>query len=126
MKLTDKITNFMSVNHIKTLADFARLAKLPYTTINSLFCNENANTKIDTLIKLKTAMQITLDELVDDNTDIDFEKIKNKKYIDGKIDVADNTVISIGRGGARSIYTITDNDATIVNNLLERLGKKHE
>lgn len=126
MKLTDKISNYMAVNHIKTLADFARRAKLPYTTINNLFCKDNNNTKIDTLIKLKNAMQLTLDELADDNIDIDFEKIKNKNYINGKIDVADNTVISIGRGGERAIYTITDSDAVIVDNLLERLGKKHE
>lgn len=124
MKLTDKITNFMLVNHIKTVADFARLSNLPYTTINNLFCKDNTNTKIDTLIKLKNAMQITLDELTDDSINIDFEKIKNKKYIDGKIDVEENTVISIGRGGKRNVYSIDNEDVQLVDEFLNRLSKK--
>ena len=44
----------------------------------------------------------------------------------GLLKKRDNTVISIGRGGKRSIYTIADSDALIVDNLLERLGKKNE
>lgn len=125
MKLTDKIKDFMDSYQIKSIAEFARLANLPYTTVNNLFCKDN-NAKVDTLIKLKNAMQITLDELVDNNIDVDFEKKKNKKYINGDIDVSDNTVISIGRDGKRTIYTISDSDATLVDHLLERLGKKHE
>lgn len=35
-----------------------------------------------------------------------------------------NLVVSIGRGGKRTIYNISDEDAAIVDNLLERLGKK--
>lgn len=126
MKLTDKITKYMECNRIKTLADFARAADLPYTTVKNIYVKDNINIKVETLTKLKAAMQITLDELVDDNIDVDFEAIKNKKYIDGNIDVPENTVVSIGRGGKRSVYTITDNDAIIVDNLLNRLGKKHE
>ncbi len=126
MKLTDKITNFMTVNQIRSLAEFARLARLPYMTVNNLFVKDYNNTKIETLIKLKNAMGISLDDLVDDNVDINFEVIKNIDYIKGNIDIADNTVISIGRGGKRLIYTITDEDAAIVNTLLERLNKKNE
>lgn len=126
MKLTDKITNYMACNNIKTLADFARLANLPYMTIKNLFIKDNINIKVETLTKLKNALNITLDELVDDNINVDFESIKNKKYINGKIDVPENTVISIGRGGKRSIYSIDPKDASIVDNLLERLSKKHE
>ena len=126
MKLTDKITNFMAVNQIRSLAEFARLAKLPYMTVNNLFVKDYNNTKIETLIKLKDAMGVSLDDLVDDDVNINFEAIKNIGYIKGSIDVADNTVISIGRGGKRSIYTITDDDAAIVDTLLNRLGKKNE
>lgn len=126
MRLTDKITKYMECNNIKTLADFARAADLPYMTVKNLFVKDNINIKVETLTKLKAAMQITLDKLVDDSIDVDFEAIKNKKYIDGKVDVPENTVISIGRGGKRLIYAISDNDAAIVDNLLERLGKKHE
>ncbi len=124
MKLTDKITNFMAVNHIKTLADFARQVDLPYTTIDNI--KKSSNITAATLLKLKNFMGISADELLDDNLDINFEQLKNKKYINGDVDVPDNTVISIGRGGKRSVYTITDNDALIVDNLLERLGKKNE
>ena len=125
MKLTDKITNFMLVNHIKTLADFARQVDLPYSTVDSIF-KKSSNITASTLLKLKNLMVISADELLDDNIDVNFEQLKNKKYINGDVDVPDNTVISIGRGGKRSIYTIADSDALIVDNLLERLGKKNE
>lgn len=126
MKLTDKITKYMESNRIKSLADFARAANLPYTTVKNIFVKDNINIKVETLTKLKNVMQISLDALVDDNIDIDFEAIKNKKYIAGEVDVPENVVISIGRGGKRSIYTIDEKDAAVVDNLLERLAKKNE
>lgn len=51
MKLTDKITNFMLVNHIKTLADFARQVDLPYSTVDSIF-KKSSNVTASTLLKL--------------------------------------------------------------------------
>ena len=126
MKLPDKITKYMASNHIKTIADFARAADLPYTTVKNLFVKDNINVKVETLIKLKNTLKISLDDLVDNDVDIDFEAIKNKEYIDGKVNIPENTVISIGRGGKRSVYLISENDAAIVDNLLERLGKKNE
>ena len=58
MKLTDKITKYMESNRIKTLADFARAANLPYTTVKNIFVKDNINITVETLIKLKNVMQI--------------------------------------------------------------------
>lgn len=126
MKLTDKIKQYMAVNKIQSLAEFARSANLPYMTVSHLFEKDNNNTRIETLIKLKNTMGISLDELVDENIDIDFHQIKNADYIDGTVKVDDNTVISIGRGGKRSIYSIADQDAMLVDNFLERIAKKKD
>ena len=124
MTIYEKIKKYMEVNNMKALTDFSQFVDVPYTTIKNLETKSNTNIKRETLIKLKNAMGITLDELADDNIDIDFENEKNKNYINGKTDVVENTVISIGRGGKRSVYTLNDSDIKLVNDFLCRLSKK--
>lgn len=125
MTISEKISLYMKTNNIKTLTEFASIAHLPYTTLKNLFI-ATANPSRDTLVKLKNAMGITLDELADDNCIVDFEYKKNQEYLKGNVKIPNNTIISIGRGGKRSIYTINDNDAQLIDNLLNRLGQKND
>lgn len=41
------------------------------------------------------------------------------------VNLQDNTVISIGRGGERVVYEISDEDAAIVNAFIEKMAKKN-
>lgn len=123
MTLIEKIKGFMKTNNLN-VSDFVKLVGVPYTTTNSLFTCDCANPKKDTLIKLKNAMGLTLDELADDSVVVDFENIKNKKIINGDVDVAENTVIAIGRGGKRSVYNLDEADIKLVDLFLNRLNTK--
>ncbi|MBQ7977696.1 MAG: hypothetical protein IJ301_03835 [Clostridia bacterium] len=124
MTIADKIKQYMEVNNIKSVAEFATMSKLPYMTVKNIIDDNNNNIRRDTLLKLKDTMQITLDELADNNIDVNFQNKKNNDYINNKINVADNTVIFIGRGGNRSIYEISETDAQLVDDFLKRVSVK--
>lgn len=124
MTIADKIKQYMEVNNIKSVAEFATMSKLPYMTVKNIIDDNNNNIRRDTLLKLKDTMQITLDELADNNIDVNFQNKKNNDYINNKINVADNTVIFIGRGGNRSIYEISETDTQLVDDFLKRVSVK--
>lgn len=121
MKLTDKITEFMKVNNIKDYKAFSEFADVPYTTIKSFYDKGYSNAKRETLVKLKKAMNLTLDEIADDNIDIDFNiKAKTKS---GEL-LMPNTVIAIGNGGKKIKYEIPPEKMELANQLLSELSKK--
>lgn len=69
-----------------------------------------------TLKKLAVALDIDIKYLLgDDNTENSIDEISNKT----------NTVVSIGRGGERVVYEISDEDAAIVNAFIEKMAKKN-
>ena len=87
MTIADKIKQYMEVNNIKSVAEFATMSKLPYMTVKNIIDDNNNNIRRDTLLKLKDTMQITLDELADNNIDVNFQNKKNNDYINNKINV---------------------------------------
>ncbi len=123
MKLTDKITEFMKVNNIKDYKAFSEFADVPYTTIKSFYDKGYANAKRETLVKLKKAMNLTLDEIADDNIDVDF-KVKVKVNTKSNEILTPNTIIAIGNGGKKIKYEIPPEKMELANQLLSELSKK--
>lgn len=92
----------------------AKMCNLPRTTIYTALASEEnvQKTKLETLRAIAGAMQISLDYIIYGNTD-DLNNCPGK-----------NTVISIGRGGERKTYELSDEDAAFVDSFLKRFEKK--
>lgn len=61
-------------NNMK-LSDFSKITKISYRTLQDIFARESNNPKADTLIKLKEAFNISIDDILLK----DLEKEDNKK-----------------------------------------------
>lgn len=124
MRLTEKIDEYMRVFGVASLAEFSKIVDIPYTTLKGLYTKGYENIQRGNLIKLKNTMQITLDELADDNIAVNFERVKNNAYINGKIDTGSNTAIIIKQDGTRSLYHFSETDTQLAAAFLDRLDKK--
>ncbi len=63
MSVTEQLDKYMGVHNCK-ISDIARLSGVPYTTIKGLYDKGDENIKLSTLLKLRTLLNCTLDELV--------------------------------------------------------------
>ena len=68
-------------------------------------------------------MNLTLDEIADDNIDVDF-KVKVKVNTKSNEILTPNTVIAIGNGGKKIKYEIPPEKMELANQLLSELSKK--
>lgn len=74
MELLRNIEKLMETNGIKTKADFAKAADLPYTTVDGFWKKGTENIKLKTLKKVAFALNCTLDELI-------YGKGEQKEYV---------------------------------------------
>ena len=72
MSVTEQLDKYMSIYNYK-ISDIARLSGIPYTTIKGLYDKGDENVKLSTLLKLRTLLNCTLDELVG-------EPVPNQKF----------------------------------------------
>lgn len=116
MELIDRILMLMQKQNLSK-ADLHRLSGLKKSTFYNLFDEKTNPDKIqlDTIRAIADALNTTLDYLMTG---------KDTQTVMGSFSA--HTIISIGRGGKRTIYNMSDEDAAIVDNLLERLSKKKE
>lgn len=75
-RLAENLRKYQSLNHL-TLAEFSEELTIPKTTLQSLL--KDGNTTLDTLIRVQTALGVTLDELVYG------EEWIEKKYIESQV-----------------------------------------
>lgn len=68
MSISSKLEQYMK-QHNYTKADIARLANLPYTTVDGIFKKSDDNTKLSTLKKLQLCMGCSLDEIINESYD---------------------------------------------------------
>lgn len=120
MTIPEKITAYMQSAGIASLSEFARRADIPFGTLSNLFHAPDMNVTKGTLVKIKNLLRVPLDVLVDDDAEINFAQYTSE----GGGTLPDNTVISIGRGGARKVYQLSDADAQFVDAFLSRMINK--
>lgn len=65
------------------------------------------------LIKMANYFGVTVDYLLGNDE------------VNKELPQSNNTVVSIGRGGERTVYEISDEDAAIVNAFIEKMAKKN-
>ena len=92
MQLNRKIEFLMKQKNIKSISQLSHQMGIPYTTLNDIYIGKNTDIKLSTSKKICNFFNITLDELLDDDvnmnlhcfdiTGLDSEDIENtKKYI---------------------------------------------
>ena len=113
MELIDRILALMQEQNLSK-ADLHRLSGLKKSTFYNVFDEKTNPSKIqlDTIRAIADALNTSLDYLMTG---------KDSQTIMGSFGA--NTVISIGRGGKRTIYEINDEDAAIVDAFLNKFKK---
>lgn len=111
--MLERILELMAAQNINK-NKLATLANLPRTTIYSALSNEDncKKAKLETMRAIAEALNTTLDFIMSGR---DFQTIS------GNFDA--NTIIAIGRGGKRTVYKISDEDAAIVDAFLNKFKK---
>lgn len=112
------------LSQYKSCREFCLVHKIPTSTLASIFKRGINRASVDVIINICSALNIDVNALCDGKI-----KYLQQYPLDDILPAADiqgNLVVSIGRGGKRSIYTIDEKDAAVVDNLLERLAKKNE
>lgn len=56
--------NLQFLTKSMSLAEFSRKTNISYRTLQDIFANQSNNPKADTLIKLKYALNISIDDLL--------------------------------------------------------------
>lgn len=121
MTIPEKITAYIEHAGLTSLHDFANRAGIPYGTLNNLFHSPEMNITKGTLVKIKSLLGISLDDLVDDDAEIRFTQGAGEGGAGG---YPAHTVITIGRGGARTVYQIPAADAEFVDTFLTKMTEK--
>ncbi len=113
MELINRILALMQEQNLSK-ADLHRLSGLKKSTFYNVFDEKTNPSKIqlDTIRAIADALNTSLDYLMTG---------KDSQTIMGSIGA--NTIISIGRGGKRTIYEINDEDAAIVDAFLNKFKK---
>lgn len=65
MTLTERMDDLMELRHIDSKAELARLAGLPYSTIDGIYKRGSDNATLKTLTKICRVFDCSLDYLVD-------------------------------------------------------------
>ena len=113
MELINRILALMQEQNLSK-ADLHRLSGLKKSTFYNVFDEKTNPSKIqlDTIRAIADALNTSLDYLMTG---------KDSQTIRGSFGA--NTIISIGRGGKRTIYEINDEDAAIVDAFLNKFKK---
>lgn len=113
MELINRILALMQEQNLSK-ADLHRLSVLKKSTFYNVFDEKTNPSKIqlDTIRAIADALNTSLDYLMTG---------KDSQTIMGSFGA--NTIISIGRGGKRTIYEINDEDAAIVDAFLNKFKK---
>ncbi len=113
MELINRILALMQEQNLSK-ADLHRLSGLKKSTFYNVFDEKTNPSKIqlDTIRAIADALNTSLDYLMTG---------KDSQTIMGSFGA--NTIISIGRGGKRTIYEINDEDAAIVDAFLNKFKK---
>lgn len=98
-----------------TQIEFAKIFKISSGTI-AMWETNKRQPDYETLNKIADFFNVSVDYLLGRD-----HANKNKDFAYA----SDNTVISIGRGGERVVYEISDEDAAIVNAFIEKMAKKN-
>lgn len=106
----------------KSLREFSRIAEIPYTTVFSILERGLGRASIDTVMRICDALNLDVDALMKNEIK---EKAANpvEDFIPNS-KIGKNTVVSIGRGGKRTIYELSDEDASLVDAFLNRFKKE--
>ena len=113
MDIIDRVLALMDKQGISK-AELQKMSGLKKSTFYNIFDNKTNPDKI----KLETMRPIA--EAL--NTTLDFHITgKDSQTIMGSFDA--NTIIAIGRGGKRTVYKISDEDAAIVDAFLNKFKK---
>ena len=109
------------LSQYKSCREFCLAHNIPTSTLASIFKRGINRASVDVVINICSALNINVNALCDGK--IEFEKkYPIEDYLpDNTID--ENLVVSIGRGGKRTIYKISDADATIVDAFLNKFKK---
>lgn len=107
----------------------AKLGNLMGVTQQAVARWENGHSEPDstTLKKMSDLFGVSIDYILDN------EKLrepvspnKSNEFLDaGEQIPPKNTIISIGRGGERKVYEISDEDADLVNAFIKKMAKKN-
>lgn len=113
MELINRILAVMQERNLSK-ADLHRLSGLKKSTFYNIFDEKTNPSKIqlDTIRAIADALNTSLDYLMTG---------KESQTITGSFRA--NTIISIGRGGKRTVYEINDEDAAIVDAFLNKFKK---
>lgn len=111
-KFRKYINNYLEINNI-SFREFAKTCNVPNSTLQSIFDSGIEKAGVNTINKVCRILNITIEDLFN-NTITDNLSCSNNR-----------TVVSIGRGGERAVYEISDDDAAIVNAFIEKMAKKN-
>lgn len=82
MDLLQKLNLLMKKNNIKNIAQLSKLTELPYTTLKSIFDGDVNDIRLSTSKKICNTFNITLDELLNDNIELNnIQIIDNKQSL---------------------------------------------
>lgn len=108
-KFRKSINDYLRVYKL-SFREFAKYCDVPNSTLQSIYDNGIEKAGVNTINKICRVLNITIEELFGS---------------ENKVPLSDNTVVSIGRGGERVVYEISDEDAAIVNAFIEKMAKKN-
>lgn len=109
------------LSQYKSCREFCLTHNIPTSTLASIFKRGINRASVDVILNICNALNIDVNALCDNK--IEFQKkYPIEDYLpDTKI--GENFIVSIGRGGKRTVYKISDDDAAIVDAFLNRFKK---
>ena len=109
------------LSQYKSCREFCLAHKIPTSTLASIFKRGINRASVDVIINICSALNIDVNALCDGKI-----KYLQQYPLDDILPAADiqgNLVVSIGRGGKRTVYKISDEDAAIVDAFLNKFKK---
>lgn len=109
------------LSQYKSCREFCLEHNIPTSTLASIFKRGINRASVDVIINICNALNIDVNALCDGVIEYK-QNYPVENYIPAD-NLQDNLIVSIGRGGKRTIYKISDADAELVDAFLKKLKK---
>lgn len=109
------------LSQYKSCREFCLAHNIPTSTLASIFKRGINRASVDIIINICDALNINVNALCDGK--IEFQKKYPIEDFLPDTMINENLIVSIGRGGKRTIYKISDEDAAIVDAFLKKFQK---
>lgn len=109
------------LSQYKSCREFCMTHDIPTSTLASIFKRGINRASVDVILNICSALNVDVNALCDGR--IEFQKKYPVEDYLPETRFDENYVVSIGRGGKRTIYKISDEDSAIVDAFLNKFKK---